>query len=81
MANDMIDKLPRWALVATALIGLLAMGAIGTWAGTALQGSINKNVRQDLQLSDHELRIKWCETIQTRIDSKLDRLIEQGRGG
>jgi type VI protein secretion system component VasK len=68
-----MNSIPRWALIGGVTIGFLAVGAIGTWAGTSLQAAIDTNYRQD-----SEIRVLQNEVAHLKgMDGKLDRILER----
>lgn len=74
---DLLATFPRWFLVLLAVIGVLAVGAIGTWAGAELNAATIINQSQNERLASHEQRIDWHDRALDKVDGKLDRILER----
>ena len=77
MPTDLLKDLPRWVLVLASVVGVLAIGAIGTWSGAELRTSTATNQSQSERLIDHEARLRALESSNVRIEAKIDRILER----
>ena len=75
--SDNLSNIPRWALIVATTVGLFAVGAIGTWAGSELRAATSKNHEQDVVDRTLEIRVTWLEASRQETNAKLDKIMER----